>query len=103
MSLIAYIPALHKGYVDFFKKYRGSTLYILSKELIREVPRMDRDIRALEPEEVKDILVVEKYREIIDMVKPNLPLNSKVKIILGVAIRSFSFKSLIKNFTNKNP
>jgi len=36
-----------------------------------------------EKEEVKDILVVEKYREIIDMVKPNLPLNSKVKIILG--------------------
>ena len=53
MALIAYVPALHKGYVDFFKKYRGSTLYILSKELIREVPRMDRDIRALEPEEVK--------------------------------------------------
>jgi dCMP deaminase len=56
MSLVAYIPALHKGYVDFFRKYRGSTLYILGKELVGEVPRMDRDIRALEPEEIRQAI-----------------------------------------------
>ena len=53
MSLIAYIPALHKGYVDFFRKYHDGALYVLGEELLREVPRMDRDIRALEPEEIK--------------------------------------------------
>lgn len=52
-TIIAYVPALHRGYVDFFKKYRGGSLYILGAEFIREFPRMDRDIRALAPEETK--------------------------------------------------
>ena len=52
-AIVAYIPALHRGYVDFFKKYSGSILYILGANFIREVPRMERDIRALTPEEVK--------------------------------------------------
>jgi spermidine synthase len=34
-----------------------------------------------EKPEVKSIIVIEKYKEIIDMVKPFLPLNEKVKII----------------------
>ncbi len=54
--IIAYIPALHRGYIDFFNKYRGGTLYILDEELVREVPRMERDIRALTPSEVKTLL-----------------------------------------------
>jgi len=34
-----------------------------------------------EKPEVKSIIIVEKYKEIIEMIKPNLPLNKKVKII----------------------
>ncbi len=55
-AVISYIPAIHKGYVDFFKKYSGGTLYILSEDLVREVPRMERDIRALAPAEMKSLL-----------------------------------------------
>ncbi len=51
-SVISYIPALHKGYIDFFKKYPGK-LYVLGTDFVRETPRMDRDIRALAPEDVK--------------------------------------------------
>ena len=54
-SVISYIPAIHKGYIDFFKKYPGA-LYVLDEELVREVPRMERDIRALKPAEVKALL-----------------------------------------------
>lgn len=54
-SVVAYIPALHRGYLDFFKKYPG-TLYILDTELVREVPRLERDIRALAPEEIQSML-----------------------------------------------
>lgn len=54
-AVVSYIPALHRGYIDFFKKYPG-TLYILDEELVREVPRMERDIRALTPEEIKALL-----------------------------------------------
>ncbi|MFY9462938.1 MAG: deaminase [Candidatus Sungiibacteriota bacterium] len=55
-SIIAYIPALHRGYIDFFRKYSGGTLFVLDEELVREVPRMERDIRALKAEEVKALL-----------------------------------------------
>ena len=50
--VISYIPALHKGYLDFFKKYPGE-LYILNKKFVLETPRLERDIRAMEPEEIK--------------------------------------------------
>ena len=69
-TVIAYIPALHKGYVDFFKKYPG-TLYVLGEEFVREVPRMERDIRALTPEEVKALLEGLKIFERIAVLDKN--------------------------------
>jgi len=54
-AAVSYIPAIHKGYIDFFKRYPG-VLYVLDQELVREVPRMERDIRALAPAEVKALL-----------------------------------------------
>jgi dCMP deaminase len=54
-AVVSYIPAIHQGYIDFFKKYPG-TLYILDQELVAEVPRMDRDIRALKPAEIQSLL-----------------------------------------------
>ena len=54
-AVVAYIPALHRGYFDFFRKYPGK-LYILGSEFVKEVPRMERDIRSLAPEEIKMLL-----------------------------------------------
>ncbi|MBI1838809.1 MAG: hypothetical protein HYR95_00690, partial [Candidatus Colwellbacteria bacterium] len=54
-AVVSYVPALHSGYIDFFRKYPG-ILYILDEELVREVPRMERDIRALKPEDIKALL-----------------------------------------------
>ncbi len=34
-------------------------------------------------EEVKEIVVVEKYEEVVALIKERLPLNSKVKVVLG--------------------
>jgi dCMP deaminase len=51
-SVVSYIPALHKGYLDFFKKYPGE-LYVLGADFIKKAPRLERDIRALTPEEIK--------------------------------------------------
>ena len=56
-TIVAYIPALHQGYINFFKKNADAgVLYILSTELVREVPRMERDIRAVDPEEMRKII-----------------------------------------------
>jgi len=50
-TVIAYIPALHQGYLNFFKKHPDK-LYILGRDLVLEQPRMDRDIRAMNPEQI---------------------------------------------------
>lgn len=55
-TLIAYVPALHSGYVNFFKKYVGETLYVLDLSLVREIPRLERDIRALEAGDMKKLI-----------------------------------------------
>ena len=54
--VIAYIPALHSGYLEFFKKYPSSRLFILGNEFVKEQPRLDRDIRALEPETLRQLI-----------------------------------------------
>lgn len=49
-AVIAYIPALHQGYIRFFEQNPGN-LYVLGSDLIGEMPRLDRDVRALAPEQ----------------------------------------------------
>lgn len=48
---IAYIPALHQGYISFLKKYQDQPLYLLDDELLtvlaQEEPYYGRDIRAV--------------------------------------------------------
>src|ERR1035437_4621279 len=54
--LIAYIPVLHAGYLALLKKY-PDTVYLLGKDLILEFPRMEREIRLLEPEDIKKAIL----------------------------------------------
>lgn len=54
-AVVSYVPALHAGYINFFKKYPGA-LYLLGNDFVLETPRMDRDIRALPAEDIKDLL-----------------------------------------------
>ena len=50
-ATVTYMPAIHGGYVDFLKEH-PHPLFLLDTDLIHEVPRLDRDIRAMEPREV---------------------------------------------------
>lgn len=50
--LVAYVPVLHAGYIALLKKY-PNTLYLLGKDLILEFPRMDREIRLVDPDDMK--------------------------------------------------
>jgi len=54
--ILAYIPVLHQGYRQFFKKYfsRVQVIYLFGNELIQEFDHLSRkDIRALNPNDVK--------------------------------------------------
>ncbi len=55
--IVAYIPVIHKGYLQFLQKYNSaSVLYVLSDELLAEFDQLRKDIRRLDPEQVKRAL-----------------------------------------------
>jgi dCMP deaminase len=53
--VIAYIPVVHAGYVNFLKKYTGD-LFILGEDIIADYDYLVRDARALKPIETKHII-----------------------------------------------
>lgn len=71
--VIAYIPVVHQGYLDFISKVQPDALYILGEEFYRNFRPIEKDIRKLKPEtvvaqlkvsgtEVKNIQVLTKER-----------------------------------------
>lgn len=50
--LIAFVPVLHKGYIDLFKKYPGE-LGILGTDVIADFTSLTRDCRVVDPEVMK--------------------------------------------------
>jgi len=80
--LIAYIPALHKGYLNLFEKYKGARLFILGKDLVLETPRLERDIRAIPAEEMKTLIhSLDIFKDVQVLSKDNLdalPASGKI-------------------------
>lgn len=50
-ALVAYVPALHAGYLSFFNKHMPDRIFVLGKTFIDAFPRLNRDLRALAPSE----------------------------------------------------
>lgn len=61
--LILYIPALHESYIQLFNRYTGraDVLYILGTDVINQFPILEREIRAMQPETVKQLLKSADY------------------------------------------
>ncbi|MFA6503242.1 MAG: deaminase [Candidatus Paceibacterota bacterium] len=51
-ALVAYVPALHAGYLSFFRKHQPANIFVLGRSFIDAFPRLNRDLRALAPDEV---------------------------------------------------
>ena len=80
-ALVAYVPALHVGYLSFFSKHQPSKVFILGKSFIDAFPRLNRDLRALNPAdaavglnalefdaevlEITDVGKIGKYEQVI--------------------------------------
>jgi dCMP deaminase len=55
--LIAYVPVLHAGYKKFIKKYSDlQEIYIFGKDIISQFDYLSKEIRALDPKDVKKAL-----------------------------------------------
>lgn len=50
--VVAFVPVIHTGYVQFFKKYPG-TLYLVSSEIANESIKLERHLRTLDVESIK--------------------------------------------------
>ena len=48
-AIVAYVPALHAGYLKFFGRHIGVPVFVLGKSFIDAYPRLNRDLRALDP------------------------------------------------------
>ncbi len=68
-ALVAYVPALHAGYIAFLKKHRSCDLFILDRPLVMLTERMERDIRALLPSESVSAIAALKVVDRITLLK----------------------------------
>lgn len=55
--IAAYVPVIHRGYLNFLESNSSaSELYIFGPQLIKKIDYLRKDLRALQPKEVVDIL-----------------------------------------------
>lgn len=55
-SIIAYVPVIHAGYIDFFQKHPEASMHVLDQDVLDEYSHLRKDIRALPPEQSKDLV-----------------------------------------------
>ena len=80
-AVVALVPAIHAGYLSFFKKHPG-TLYVIGKDFIVDFPHIERDVRTPDFAELKEMLlslglfddVVELTRESISKIPADLAI-----------------------------
>lgn len=59
-ALVAYVPALHAGYMDLFERHKDKPLYVVDQDILAELPDLRKDVRALEPAKAR--LMVERLK-----------------------------------------
>lgn len=47
--IVAYVPVIHAGYIEFFRQ-NGGAIYLIDKEIVPEVHYLSRDLRAVSTE-----------------------------------------------------
>lgn len=55
-AIVAYVPALHAGYLKFFERHKSAPVFVLGKSYIDAFPRLNRDLRAVEPTQAAQAL-----------------------------------------------
>ncbi len=71
--MILYVPILHNGYLNFFKKYSNETecLYILGSHLINEFTSLEKEIRAINPIQMCEIIRSLKLFKTVTILTPD--------------------------------
>lgn len=81
-SILCFVPALHAGYIKFFRKHPG-TLYLLDSDFVADFPKLERDLRQTNAEDMKKaISALGIFKEV------------KVLHIADVSVPNFKFEGL---------
>ncbi len=101
--IIGEFPVIHKGYINFFKKikqkYRKANIYLgfLSNKIVREMTKLEPDIRKIPSSEVKKIAkVLLPIKKFLILNKENFPepikeiFPRKIIIIKGEKSENFA-------------
>ena len=58
-DLIIYVPVIHKGYLEFFSKYKKTigTVYLIDRKFVSKLSPHEPDIASLETKTVGKILI----------------------------------------------
>jgi dCMP deaminase len=55
-SIVLYLPAIHKGYLEFIKKENPTHVYLLATDILTEFMKPERHLRALDEGEAASLL-----------------------------------------------
>jgi dCMP deaminase len=96
-TVICFVPAIHSGYINFFKKYPG-TLYVLGKDFIVDFPHIERDIRTPDIEDLKKIIsALGIFEDVVELTRKSikqLPLDINIVMPEDSATRGVAEKYL---------
>lgn len=69
--LIAYVPVIHEGYVELFRKHADSDIvFVLGQQLVDELLEGHKEIRAIEPRRVTTLLARSQWFRQADLLTP---------------------------------
>jgi dCMP deaminase len=82
-AVISLVPAIHSGYISFFKKYSG-ILYVIGKDFISDFPHIERDLRTPDFDELKKMLMtLGIFEDVIELTKENIKdIPQSLKIVM---------------------
>lgn len=102
--LIAYIPVLHEGYLELFKKHPDAKhLFLFGMDVVGEFAHLDRDIRRIDPEFVKKAIEAWNIFDTVEILnKKKIEEIAKNKTPLVVSDDDLT-EELVEKYFKKNP
>jgi len=83
IALIAYVASPHRGYVELFRKYAGSTLYVLGLDIIADYQPLVRNLPANTPEDVATMVkALDIFSEVHVLTKELLPSVARLQYVV---------------------
>lgn len=83
--IIAYVPIVHKGYIELFSKYPDAMIYILDNSFLGLFPWLRKDLRAMDPENICEMInaVIPSFNHVKTLNLKHLEIIKKPTSLLG--------------------